>query len=307
MDKALAKMPHVLETQPERDNSPEADANVGGDSAVDSDTASVASTLKGVVDADVAEDLVQRLLGNLPEPELSPLCKNEAQFSNYVGERVKAFNSDIVKPLVSMLNDEFGSQMNKDRLKNHLNGYANMLEEVLFGDKETDKPPSEGNSAKPANHVLAKFIRAGTPRPEGKSGKVLQKAWLESSDIFADDIKEEIRKTMPSAKKSAWKSLRPKLDNIGSTELGDHLVRCLNEALADAQPELVAAEAYKKQKKGYRESLSLQCSAARPQSTGLDKMRLADRPAWMRDEARRHLDAGGRFGQYSAACGDVDL
>jgi len=216
----LGKMPHALETQPERDGSPETDANVGGDSAVDSDTASIASTLKGVVDADVAEDLVQRLLDNLPKPELSPLCEKEEQFSNYIGKRVKTFTSDIVKPLVSSL-EQLGSQMNKDRLKEHLNGYATMLEEVLFGDKETDKPPPEGKRAKPANHVLAKFLRAGAPHPEGKSGEALQKAWSESLDIFADDITDEIRKTMPVAKKIAWKNfVRPKLDNTRSIELG---------------------------------------------------------------------------------------
>merc|ERR1712194_520385 len=146
--------------------------------------------------------------------------------------------------------------------------------------------------AKPANNVLATFIKAGKPRPEGNSGKALQKAWLEALGIFADDIKEEIRKAMPAAKKSAWKSLRPKLDNIGSIELGEHLVRCLNKALVDANPEKVAAEAYKKQKKGYQESQTLQCSAARSKPTGLDTIRLADRPAWMREEARRHLDGG---------------
>jgi len=300
-------MPHALETQPERDGSPETDANVGGDSAVDSDTASIASTLKGVVDADVAEDLVQRLLDNLPKPELSPLCEKEEQFSNYIGKRVKTFTSDIVKPLVSSL-EQLGSQMNKDRLKEHLNGYATMLEEVLFGDKETDKPPPEGKRAKPANHVLAKFLRAGAPHPEGKSGEALQKAWSESLDIFADDITDEIRKTMPVAKKIAWKNfVRPKLDNTRSIELGDHLVICFYKALADANPEKVAAEAYKKQKTRYRESQSVQGSAARSQSTALDRTPISQRPVWMRDEARRHLDAGGSFGQYSAACDYEDL
>mmetsp|Transcript_91874 Transcript_91874/g.230911 ORF Transcript_91874/g.230911 Transcript_91874/m.230911 type:complete len:469 (-) Transcript_91874:225-1631(-) len=297
----LVKLPHMQDAPCEGGSSPEADEDVRDDRTIEADTASIAATLDGIASDDLAEVIVQRLLDELCD-EKPPLGKSEQAFSGYVVERLDKFRHDILKRLIDELELEFGSQMRKqvtrEEAKSYLDGYVKMLETKLFG-----------------GDVFIKYLKSGKKALEreqkGSRGEPFVKAWSESLDIFAMDIKEEIGKTMLVAKKAAWKMLRPDLDRFASDnsvdishKVGRLLIECVGNALADANPRKVAAAAYKKQRDRYRASRTSQSSASQsPPLAALDKKPLAERPAWMREEARRHLDAGGSSGQYDYACG----